>query len=112
MFDIGALLLRLALPLVLLWTAASIATAFAFERVASGSPAHDERVGLEAWLLYAGMGAAAGGLVGTMFVLRDLATLAPKDGDIGRLLLFATPGMVLGAAFACSVVAAAFHLRR
>ena len=112
MLDVGALLFRLALPLVLLWTAASIATALAFERVANANRLQDERVGLEAWLLYAGMGAAAGGLVGTMFVLRDLATLAPKDGDIGRLLLFATPGMVLGAAFACTIVTAVFHLRR
>ena len=111
MLDVGALLFRLALPLVLLWTAASIATAFAFER-ANASPVEDERVGLEAWLLYSGMGAAAGGLVGTMLVLRDLAMVAPKDGDIGRLLLFATPGMVLGAAFACTVVTAVFHLRR
>jgi hypothetical protein len=111
MLDVGALLFRLALPLVLLWTAASIATALAFER-ANASPVQDERVGLEAWLLYAGMGAASGGLVGTMLVLRDLATLAPKDGDIGRLLLFATPGMVLGAAFACTIVTAVFHLRR
>lgn len=112
MFDIGVLLFRLALPLVLLWTAASIATAFAFERVANADPGEDERVGLEAWLLYAGLGAAAGGLVGTMLVLRDLATLSPGQGEIGRLLLFATPGMVLGAAFACAVVAAVFHLRR
>ena len=112
MFDIGSLLLRLALPLVLLWTVASIATALAFERIANANPLEDERVGLEAWLLYAGLGASAGGLVGTMLVLRDLATLAPKGGEIGRLLLFATPGMVLGAAFACTVVTAVFHLRR
>jgi hypothetical protein len=112
MLDVGTLLLRLALPLVLLWTAASIATGLAFERVANANRLQDERVGLEAWLLYAGMGAAAGGLVGTLLVLRDLATLAPKDGDIGRLLLFATPGMVLGAAFACTIVTAVFHLRR
>src|SRR5215208_2279062 len=109
MLDVGALLFRLALPLVLLWTATSIATALAFER-ANASPVQDERVGLEAWLLYAGMGASAGGLVGTMLVLRDLATLGPKDGDVGRLLLFATPGMVLGAAFACTIVTAVFHL--
>ena len=112
MFDIGALLFRLALPLVLLWTAASIAIAFAFERVASADPREDERVGLEAWLLYASLGAASGGLVGTMLVLRDLATLSPGQGEVARLLLFATPGMVLGAAFACTVVAAVFQLRR
>ena len=111
MLDVGVLLFRLALPLVLLWTAASIVTALAFER-ANATPVQDERVGLEAWLLYAGMGAAAGGLVGTMLVLRDLALASPKDGDIGRLLLFATPGMVLGAAFACTIVTAVFHLRR
>ena len=112
MLDIGSLLLRLALPLVLLWTVASIATALAFERVANASPVAGERVGLEAWLLCAGLGASAGGLVGTMFVLRDLATLAPSGGEIGRLLLFAAPGMLIGAAFACTVVTAVFHLRR
>lgn len=112
MLDIGTLLFRLALPLVLLWTGASIAVAFAFERLANADPVENERVGLEAWLLYAGLGAAAGGLVGTMLVLRDLATLAPAHDEIGRLLLFATPGMVLGAAFACTVVTAVFHLRR
>lgn len=111
MLDVGVLLLQLALPIVAIWTLASIATALAFERVANADPVEDERVGLEAWLLYSAMGAAAGGLCGMMFVLRDLA-MTPGHGDIGRLLLFATPGMVLGAAFACSVVVAVFNLRR
>ena len=111
MLDVGVLLLQLALPLVVAWSLASIATALAFERVANANPVEDERVGLEAWLLYAAMGAAAGGLCGTMLVLRDLA-MTPGRGDIGRLLLFATPGMVLGAAFACGVVAAVFQFRR
>ena len=110
--DIGVLLFRLALPIVLIWSVSSVATAFAFERVANANRMEEERVGIEAWLLYAATGAAAGGLFGTMFVLRDLATATRGGGDIARLLMFATPGMVLGAAFTCTVVTAVFHLRR
>jgi hypothetical protein len=112
MSDIAVLLFQLALPIVLIWTVSSIATALAFDRVANANRMEDERVGLEAWLLYAATGAAAGGLFGTLFVLRDLATATPGGSDIARLLLFATPGMVLGAAFTCTVVTAVFHLRR
>jgi hypothetical protein len=110
--DIGVLLFRLALPIVLIWSVSSVATALAFERVANANRMEEERVGIEAWLLYSATGAAAGGLFGTLFVLRDLATATRGGGDIARLLIFATPGMVLGAAFTCTVVTAVFHLRR
>ena len=110
--DVGVLLLQLALPLVLAWTMASIVTGLAFERMANANPLEDERVGLEAWLLYSAMGAAAGGLCGTMLVLRDLAFATPAGGEVARLLMFATPGMVLGAMFACGVVMAVMQLRR
>jgi hypothetical protein len=106
----SAILWTLLLPLLLLWVASTVVVALAFDRATSRLG--DGALSLEAWLLYASAGAATGGLLGSMLVVRDFVLLAEGRPEMSRLLLVGAPGMLLGAAFACLLALAAVHWRR
>lgn len=112
MLDVWALLFQLVLPLVALWAASSVVTALAFEHVAGGGADDDDRIGLEAWLLFAAAGAAFGGLFGTMLVLRDLVLSREAVGEVTMLLLFVAPATLLGATFSCLLASAVMRAWR
>lgn len=107
----SATLLAVLVPLLLAWAASTVLVAFAFDRAtsrAAGEPA----LSFEAWLLYASGGAATGGLLGTMLVVREFVLPSSARPEVLRLLLVGAPGMLLGAAFACLLALAAVQWRR
>ncbi|HEU4629743.1 MAG TPA: hypothetical protein VFS08_08345 [Gemmatimonadaceae bacterium] len=109
MHDPTARLLWAFLPLILLWLGISGLMAAVALRLAPGSPDDGTEVVPEVWVIIAGSGAAVGGFLG-------LGSTAPTSLQaiaqltVGRSLVAAAVGMLLGAAGAVWLGLAAFAL--
>lgn len=110
----STLVLRLWLPLFALWLVASVGVGSIANRLASRGPDTGDRLGVEAWLAFAAAGAATGGFIAVAALLPGgaVGAAATAAAMLGRIVLIAVPGMVLGAVFATVVAASVLGLRR
>ena len=99
------------LPLLLLWAATSGAVAYAAHALASRGPDTGRRLGPEAWMAFAAAGAAVGGFLAVSALLPDVVDGGELRSPVGPVLVYATPGMLIGAAFAAGVAGAVLYLR-
>ena len=105
MDDAQVILLRLMLPIFVMWFAATAIVALATVRLAGRSPTAALRLEPEAWLAVAATGAAVGGFLGISAAL-PAAQWTRLGPSLAMPLGLAAVGMVFGAALAAAVVAA------
>ena len=104
------LLIRLLLPLFVLWAAATALVAVAAVKIADRADDGGAALEPEAWFAIAASGAAVGGFLGISMLGWSTAAAAQGAVLVWPLTL-ATIGMLLGAALAAGVVLAYLRMR-